>query len=61
MLTKIISGGQTGADQAALDAAIELGIPHGGWIPKERLTEAGPLPEKYNSPRCPPGGSQAPL
>ncbi|MFO7971456.1 MAG: putative molybdenum carrier protein [Desulfobacterales bacterium] len=34
MLTKIISGGQTGADQAALDAAIELGIPHGGWIPK---------------------------
>lgn len=33
MLTKIISGGQTGADQAALDAAIELLIPHGGWIP----------------------------
>ena len=48
MLTKIISGGQTGADQAALDAAIALGIPHGGWIPKGRLTEAGPLPERYN-------------
>ena len=47
MLSKIISGGQTGADQAALDAAIELGIPHGGWIPKGRLTEAGPLPDKY--------------
>jgi len=47
MITKIISGGQTGADQAALDAAIEMGIPHGGWIPKGRLTEAGPLPEKY--------------
>jgi len=34
MLTKIISGGQTGADQAALDAAIELGIPQGGWRAK---------------------------
>ena len=48
MCDKIISGGQTGADQAALDAAIEMGIPHGGWIPKGRLTESGPLPEKYN-------------
>ena len=34
MIKKIISGGQTGADQAALDVAIKLGIPHGGWIPK---------------------------
>ncbi|MGD8389004.1 MAG: putative molybdenum carrier protein [Desulfobacteraceae bacterium] len=48
MLTRIISGGQTGADQAGLDAAIALGIPHGGWIPEGRLTEAGPLPERYN-------------
>ena len=47
MIIKIISGGQTGADQAALDAAIELGIPHGGWIPKGRLTEAGSLPDSY--------------
>ena len=47
MLKKIISGGQTGADRAALDAAIELGIPHGGWIPKGRRTEEGPLPDKY--------------
>ncbi len=47
MLTKIISGGQTGADRGALDAAIKLGIPHGGWIPKGRKTEAGPLPEEY--------------
>jgi hypothetical protein len=44
MIKKIISGGQTGADQAALDTAIELGIPHGGWIPKGRITEADPLP-----------------
>lgn len=48
MIHKIISGGQTGADQAALDAAIKLGIEHGGWIPKGRLTEDGTLPEKYN-------------
>lgn len=44
---KIISGGQTGADRAALDAAIELGIPHGGWLPKGRRTENGPLPRSY--------------
>lgn len=47
MLKKIISGGQTGADQAALDVAIKLGIPHGGWIPKGRKTERGALPDKY--------------
>ena len=48
MIEKIISGGQTGADQAALDAAIKIGIPHGGWIPKGCLTEDGPLPDKYD-------------
>jgi hypothetical protein len=48
MLKKIISGGQTGADRAALDVALLLGMPHGGWIPKGRLTEEGPLPEKYD-------------
>ncbi|MDW7771672.1 MAG: putative molybdenum carrier protein [Desulfobulbaceae bacterium] len=44
---KIISGGQTGADRAALDAAILLGIPHGGWLPRGRKTEDGPLPRRY--------------
>ncbi len=44
---KIISGGQTGADRAALDAAIRLGIPHGGWLPRGRKTEEGPLPGRY--------------
>lgn len=44
---KIISGGQTGADRAALDAAIELGIPHGGWLPRGRITEDGPLAQHY--------------
>ena len=47
MISKIISGGQTGADQGALDAAIKVGIPHGGWIPKGRLTEKGPLSDTY--------------
>ena len=40
---KIISGGQTGADRAALDVAIELGIEYGGSIPKGRLAEDGPI------------------
>jgi hypothetical protein len=47
MIKKIISGGQTGADQGALDIAIKLDIPHGGYIPRGRLTENGPLPENY--------------
>ncbi len=47
ILTQIVSGGQTGADRAALDVAIKLNIPHGGWISKGRLTEAGPLPKIY--------------
>jgi len=46
-IKKIISGGQTGADRAALDVAIKLNIPHGGWIPKGRKTEDGTLPDKY--------------
>lgn len=53
MITKIISGGQTGADRAALDVAIEFSIPHGGWIPKGRKTEAGPLSEKYQLKEMP--------
>jgi len=53
MIRKIISGGQTGVDQAALDVAIELGIPHSGWIPKGRLTEDGRLPDKYQLQEMP--------
>ena len=48
MIQKIISDGETGADQAALDAAIELGIDHGGWVPKGRTTEGGILPDIYD-------------
>ncbi|MCF8091062.1 MAG: putative molybdenum carrier protein [Desulfotignum sp.] len=47
MIDKIISGGQTGADQAALDVAVKYNIPHGGWIPRGRRTESGPLPSRY--------------
>ncbi|NLA75077.1 MAG: hypothetical protein GX846_06375, partial [Deltaproteobacteria bacterium] len=47
-IKKIISGGQTGADQAALDAAIEMGVPHGGWVPLGRMTENGRLSARYN-------------
>lgn len=46
-ISKIVSGGQTGADRGGLDAAIELGIPHGGWCPKGRKSEDGVIPEKY--------------
>jgi hypothetical protein len=47
VLTRLISGGQTGADRAALDAAIELGIEHGGWCPRGRRAEDGPIDLRY--------------
>lgn len=43
----VISGGQTGADRAALDFAIAHGIEHGGWCPLGRRAEDGPLDAKY--------------
>lgn len=45
--SKIVSGGQTGVDQGALDAAIALNIEHGGWCPAGRLTEDGTVPARY--------------
>ncbi len=48
MIEKIVSGGQTGVDQAALEVAIKLNIPHGGWCPKGRLAENGTIPSKYS-------------
>lgn len=44
---RIVSGGQTGVDRAALDAAIALGIPCGGWCPRGRRAEGGPIPDAY--------------
>ena len=48
MIKRIISGGQRGADRAALDFAIDKGIPHGGWVPLGRLAEDGPIPDSYH-------------
>ncbi len=53
MIKKIISGGQTGCDRAALDVAIRLGIPHGGWAPKGRLADDGPIHERYQLQEMP--------
>ncbi len=47
MLQKIISGGQTGADRAALDVALSFGFEVGGWVPKGRLAEDGVIPTHY--------------
>jgi hypothetical protein len=44
---KIVSGGQTGVDRAALDAAMALGVDHGGWCPRGRLAEDGRIPDRY--------------
>ncbi|HXR47289.1 MAG TPA: putative molybdenum carrier protein [Candidatus Limnocylindrales bacterium] len=44
---KIISGGQTGVDRAALDFAIRQGFEHGGWCPRGRLAEDGAIPPIY--------------
>ncbi|MCS6770679.1 MAG: putative molybdenum carrier protein [Kiritimatiellae bacterium] len=46
-IARIVSGGQTGVDRAALDAALALGVPHGGWCPKGRLAEDGAIPRRY--------------
>lgn len=47
-IIRIISGGQTGVDRAALDAAIELKLPISGWCPKGRIAELNStIPSKY--------------
>lgn len=43
----IIAGGQTGVDRAALDAALELGVPCAGWCPRGRYAEDGVIPSRY--------------
>ncbi len=51
-LSKIISGGQTGVDRAALDVAMEMDIPCGGWCPQGRRAEDGPIPARYPLEEC---------
>jgi len=46
-LERIVSGGQTGVDRAALDVALRLGIPCGGWCPRGRRAEDGRIPDRY--------------
>jgi len=46
-LARIISGAQTGVDLAALDAALAAGFSCGGWVPRGRRNEAGPIDPRY--------------
>ena len=52
-IQKIVSGGQTGVDRAALDAAQAQGMAHGGWCPKGRRAEDGPIPDTYTLQETP--------
>jgi hypothetical protein len=52
----LVSGGQTGADRAALDFAIAQGYSHGGWAPRGRQAEDGPIPLKYQLTALASGG-----
>ena len=47
MFTRIVSGGQTGVDRAALDVALEKGMACGGWCPKGRKAEDGRIADRY--------------
>jgi len=51
-----VSGGQTGVDRGALDAALAAGFPCGGWAPGDRMAEDGVIPEKYALVALPKGG-----
>jgi Circularly permutated YpsA SLOG family len=59
LFQKIISGGQTGVDQAALDVAINLGITCGGWCPPGRTCENGRIPSAYHLKETPAEKSDA--
>ena len=54
LIGKIVSGGQTGVDRGALEAAYDLGFPYGGLIPKGRLAEDGIVPLKFDQMKVAP-------
>jgi hypothetical protein len=56
MKMRVVSGGQTGVDRAALDVALKYGVDCGGWCPKGRADETGRIPDKYPVAELP-GGS----
>ena len=47
MIDRILSGGQTGVDRAALDVALDRDIPCSGWCPRGRVAEDGPIDSRY--------------
>ena len=55
-IERVVSGGQTGVDRAALDVALALGIPCGGWCPRGRRAEDGPLAPRYPLQETPDAG-----
>jgi len=46
-IRRVVSGAQTGVDRTALDVALQLGVPCGGWVPRGRIDELGRIPDRY--------------
>jgi len=55
VIERIVSGGQTGVDRAALDTALVFGVPCGGWCPRGRKAEDGTIDARYPLQETPSG------